>query len=70
MLTGKLPFNGENEMAVIHAIFNIEPPPPSSLNPAVPARLDAVVRRCLRKNADERYSSAAEVRFDLDADYW
>jgi len=70
MLTGKLPFNGENEMAVIHAIFNVEPPPPSSINPSVPARLDAVVRRCLRKNPDERYASAEELRFDLDGDYW
>jgi hypothetical protein len=70
MLTGRLPFNGENEMAVIHAIFNVEPPPPSSLNPAVPARLDAVVKRCLRKNPDERYSAADAVRVELDGDYW
>ncbi len=70
MLTGKLPFNGENEMAVIHAIFNVEPAPPSALNPAVPARLDDVVRRCLRKNPDERFASAAALLVDLDGDYW
>ena len=70
MLTGKLPFDGENEMAVIHAIFNVEPPPPSALNPSVGARLDAVVRRCLRKNPDERHASANDLYFDLDGDYW
>lgn len=70
MTTGRLPFNGENEMAVIHSIFNVEPPPPSSLNPSLPARLDAVVGRLLRKNPGDRYPSADAVRIDLDGDYW
>jgi len=41
--------------------------PPSSLNPAVPIELEAVVMRLLNKNPVERYQDASEVLLDLDS---
>lgn len=61
LLTNRLPFTGENEIALIHSIFNTEPPPPSSLRPDIPAGWDAVVMRCISKSAERRYPSVAEI---------
>jgi len=41
--------------------------PPSSLNPAVPIELEAVVMRLLNKNPVQRYQDASEVLLDLDS---
>jgi serine/threonine-protein kinase len=62
LLTNTLPFKGENEIALIHSIFNVVPPPPSTLRPDVPPAWDSIVAKCLAKNPQERYSSAEEVR--------
>ncbi|MBZ0200155.1 MAG: protein kinase [Ignavibacteriaceae bacterium] len=61
LCTNKLPFNGENEMALIHSIFNTHPVPPSSINNTMPIDVDKVVMKCLSKNADERYQHVAEL---------
>ena len=61
MLAGELPFKGENEMALIHSIFNTVPPNLSEINPLIPSKLNEVVFKCISKNANERYSSANEV---------
>jgi tetratricopeptide (TPR) repeat protein len=42
------------------------PPPPSSFAPEVPAELDWVVLKCLRKEREQRYPTAAELSADLD----
>ncbi|NUN69912.1 MAG: protein kinase [Bacteroidetes bacterium] len=65
LLTNRLPFNGENEIALIHAIFNTVPPPPSSLRPDLPAGWDAVVMKCLARDTAERYGSAEQVAEEL-----
>jgi serine/threonine-protein kinase len=62
LLTNTLPFKGENEIALIHSIFNVVPPPPSTLRPDVTPAWDSIVAKCLAKNPQERYSSAEEVR--------
>jgi ligand-binding sensor domain-containing protein/predicted Ser/Thr protein kinase len=61
LLTNSLPFKGENEIAVIHSIFNTVPPPPSSLQPGVPQWMDEVVMRCLAKEPRERYASVSGI---------
>lgn len=62
LLTNQLPFRGENEMVLIHAIFNVEPPPPSQLRPGeIDRRWDEIVARCLAKNPRERFQSIEEV---------
>ncbi|MFZ4619950.1 MAG: protein kinase domain-containing protein [Bacteroidota bacterium] len=61
LLTGQLPFKGENEIALIHSIFNTTPPTPSSLRIGITAEWDSVVMKCLSKDINERYPSADAV---------
>ncbi len=56
-----LPFTGENEIALIHSIFNTIPPLPSSVRAGLSPAWDTVVMRCLKKERNERYAVAAEV---------
>jgi eukaryotic-like serine/threonine-protein kinase len=62
MLTGRLPFVGSAAQDVCRQIAEIDPAPPSDLNPAVPANLDLVILRCLNKNPSKRYRGCGEVR--------
>jgi serine/threonine protein kinase len=64
-LTGSMPFDGESEIDVLTAHVHSEPRPPSALNPMVPAELDRIVLKALRKKPEERYASAAEFRVEL-----
>ena len=65
MLTGKRAFDGSSATAVRLAILEHEPPPVSSLQPLVPPAVDGIVRRCLAKDRDERWQTAAEVLAEL-----
>ena len=65
LLTGQLPFMGDNQFVIIHQIVSYDPPPPSSLNPEVPPSMDAVIARALTKNPDERYATAREFALAL-----
>lgn len=65
MLTGQRPFSGRNAMAIISTIVRVHPPAVRELRPDLPKKLDAIVRRCLAKEADERYPSARELRDEL-----
>jgi serine/threonine-protein kinase len=67
MLTGKMPFPGDNTHAIIYKIMNEEPQKPSSLTPEIPDDLDPIVSRCLSKNPDDRYQDAIELADDLRA---
>jgi serine/threonine protein kinase len=65
MLTGKPAFTGEDVTSVMYQILNVVPPPPSSVNPAVPALLDFIVAKALAKTAEDRYQDAGELARDL-----
>lgn len=67
MLTGKLPFAGDNIMALMRQIVDSTPPPPGSLNSKVPDTLDAIVSKCIAKNPSARYQSAYELEDALRA---
>jgi TolB-like protein/Tfp pilus assembly protein PilF/predicted Ser/Thr protein kinase len=67
MLTGRRPFGGEYEQTVMYSILHDDPEPPSRERPGAPHSLDAVVRRALAKDRDERYHTAAEMLDDLYA---
>jgi len=60
MLTGRSPFGGEQEsmMLVLHRQMTLVPPPLSSLVPTIPAWLDELVARSLRKRPEERPAAA------------
>jgi serine/threonine-protein kinase len=61
LLTGKPPFERDGVMETIAAHL-VEPPrPPRSVNPDVPADLDAVVLRCLAKDPRDRFATVAEL---------
>ena len=63
MLTGAVPFRGDDQLAVWNAIVGDEPAPIST----VPAELDRIVRRALAKALDERYQTAADLLAELRA---
>jgi len=65
MLTGQLPFQGPSQVETLHAVLHHEPEPVTKLRPEVDAELAAVVHKALRKEAGERYQSAAELRQEL-----
>jgi eukaryotic-like serine/threonine-protein kinase len=65
MVTGRKPFQGEHEAAVLYSIVNVDPAKPSHLREDVPADLDNVILRLLEKEPDRRYQTAAEVQSDL-----
>jgi len=65
MVTGQAPFNGIDVNSLMFQIVNFTPPPPSSINPALPAMLDLIIAKALAKNADERYAGIAEFAADL-----
>jgi eukaryotic-like serine/threonine-protein kinase len=61
MLTGRRPFGGEHEIAIVHAILNDEPARPSTLRAEVPAQLDEVVLSLLRRDIGSRYADAGAL---------
>jgi serine/threonine protein kinase len=70
LLTGVAPFDAarpEDFLTLMQNIVSKEPKPASRLNPAVPAALDAVIDRALRKNPAERYATADKMAEDLRA---
>lgn len=67
MLTGRLPFRGEHEAAIMYSIVNEDPAPPSALRAEVPPGLDAIVLRLLAKDPAARYPDMAGAVDDLRA---
>jgi serine/threonine protein kinase/Flp pilus assembly protein TadD len=65
IVTGRTPFEGETATDVIVAITQKEPPPLIRFAPTVPAELDWIVTKALRKDRDERYQTIKELLTDL-----
>jgi tetratricopeptide (TPR) repeat protein/predicted Ser/Thr protein kinase len=65
LVAGRNPFGGGSPTEVIDRILHHAPPPPSALNAAVPAALDAVVARALEKSVTFRYQRARDLAGDL-----
>ena len=65
MATGRKAFEGKSSASVLGAIMVSEPPPISSLQPMTPPALDRVVKKCLRKDQEERWQSARDVTDEL-----
>jgi serine/threonine protein kinase/TolB-like protein len=63
--TGKKPFEGESVIKSLHMVVYESAPLLADLNPSAPAELQRIVRRCLAKDADERYQSIKEVAIEL-----
>lgn len=65
MTTGRRPFEAETAAAVLHSILQDDPPPLRALRPNVPATLEGVVIKALKKDRGERYQSAGEMLDEL-----
>ncbi len=65
MLTGKLPFPGETTSDIIAAILKTETPHLAEFVSDIPAELERIVRKTLRKNPNARYQTAGELLEDL-----
>ena len=59
MLTGRRPFDGVEQYAVMRAQIELTPPPVSRWAPYLPKEFDALVERALQKNPAERFQSAS-----------
>ena len=67
MATGRPPFGDRSTAGVFAALLTKDPPPVSSLNPAMPSGLDSIIAKLLAKDRDQRYHSAEELGADLEA---
>ena len=65
MVAGNPPFSGATPSECIASILKTEPPPVSCALPGVPAKLQSIVHKALRKNRDERYQTINEMLADL-----
>ncbi len=65
MITGRVPFPGDYEQAIVYGILNSDPEPPTALRSGIPMALEWVVDKLLAKDLDKRYQSANEVIVDL-----
>jgi serine/threonine-protein kinase len=61
MLTGSVPFGGDNALAVMHQHLTVTPAFPAEMQEVIPANIRAIILRCIRKNPKERYQSAEEL---------
>ncbi|HEX4818452.1 MAG TPA: protein kinase, partial [Nonomuraea sp.] len=59
-LSGRLPFQRENDIALLWAHLAEQPVPLSQLRPELPPQVDAVMMRALAKSPDQRYATCAE----------
>src|SRR5260370_7193846 len=61
MVTGSPSFRGDTPSDCIAAILTAEPASLSSISPDVPAKLESILQKALRKNTDERYQTIKEM---------
>jgi serine/threonine protein kinase/Tol biopolymer transport system component len=67
MLTGKRAFQRATSAETMSSILNEEPQRISQIAPHLPAALQRVVQRCLEKNPEQRFQSASDLGFALEA---
>ncbi|UNS97978.1 protein kinase [Streptomyces tubbatahanensis] len=65
LLTGRLPFDADSPLAIAYAHVQEEPVSPSSINQSIPAAVDALVARTLKKNPNERFPSADSMHDEV-----
>jgi WD40 repeat protein/serine/threonine protein kinase len=64
-LTGSPPFTAVGRLEILRQVLADDPPPLWRLRPDVPRDLEAICRKCLEKQPERRYATAAELALDL-----
>ena len=67
MLSGRRAFKGESAAETMTAILTKDPPELAEANPSLPPALERIVHHCLEKLPEQRFQSAYDVAFDLEA---
>ena len=67
MATGRLPFEGLYEQAILYSILHEQPDAITGLRTGVPVELERIVNKCLAKKAEERYETTGHLAADLRA---
>lgn len=67
MLTGRVPFQGAGALDTLKLVIHEEPVAPRHLVPQIPRDLETICLKCLRKEPNLRYASAAALATDLEA---
>ena len=67
MLSGRRAFHGESAAETMSAILKEDPPDLSETNQRIPPALERLVNHCLEKNPEERFHSASDLAFALEA---
>jgi len=66
MVSGRRPFEGATKMSTLSAVLHKEPPPLGELTPDVPAELEKIISRCLRKDLDRRAQHIGDIKLALE----
>lgn len=67
LFSGRHPFKGEYQLAIIYAITSVEPPPISGEKESFPEDLDYIIRKSIHKDPEERYQQTVDLLADLSA---
>jgi Tol biopolymer transport system component len=65
MATGKKAFSGTSQASLISAIMKEDPAPITAVSPLTPPALDHIARKCLAKDPEDRWQSAADLRSEI-----
>ena len=66
MVTEEKPFLGGSEMSILELVRECRIPPPSSVNPRIPEKLEKVIMKALERDPNHRYQDAFEMYRDLE----
>jgi len=65
LATGEQPFPGGSLSTVLYKVVHTEPIPPRKLNPALPARFESIIQKCMEKDPAARYQTGEELAREL-----
>ncbi|MGI0490343.1 AAA family ATPase [Alkalinema pantanalense CENA528] len=65
LLTGRLPFNSDDPLELVHCHIAQQPIPVHQVNPDIPVMVAKIVAKLMAKNAEDRYQSALGLKHDL-----
>ena len=66
MLTGKLPFDGDNAVSVALMHLQVIPEAPRTLNPSIPEGIEEITLKAMQKQPMDRYQSAQDMLTDIE----